>query len=593
VAIFIPLVTRFDDKGLSAAQRALAGFANFAVDVAKVAAAAIAGVAVASVREAVKFESEFAKIQGLVGVTAGEIGELQDAARRLGPAFGASATDAAEALFFITSAGLRGAAATEILEASLRGAAIGLGDAKTIADLATSAVNAYGEANLGGAEAVDVLTAAVRFGKLEPAELGGAMGALLPIASNLDVSLNEVGAALAAMSKTGTDASTGATQLRQILVTLAKPTAQAEKALADMGLSAAGLREQIREKGLFSTLETLTAAFDGNIEATTQVFGNVRALMGVLDLMGESVEDNRQLFENMNDVLGMSAEAFEFVEETVEFKFKKAMATARDGLLEIGLAIVERLQPHLDKFLGWLETNGPSIATAFADMFDNFFNFIESDAVQDLVKQFSELWPQIRDAAIQLGELAVKLVPLLLNALKQILPMLTDMASILADVAFFIDEVINGFGDWGFETNGIVGWLEKQINPVAKLADALSRLADMLDKARVAYQNLIAAGGIASVTPPGAGNLSSIGGTRASGGPVSSSRTYLVGEMGPELFTPASGGGTITANNRMGGASINITVNAGMGANGTQIGAEIVKAIKRYERASGPVFASA
>jgi TP901 family phage tail tape measure protein len=137
VAIFIPLVTRFDDKGLTAAQRALAGFANFAVQAAKVAAAAIAGVAVASVREAVKFESEFAKIQGLVGVTAGELGELQDAARRLGPAFGASATDAAEALFFITSAGLRGAAATEILEASLKGAAIGLGDAKTIADLAT------------------------------------------------------------------------------------------------------------------------------------------------------------------------------------------------------------------------------------------------------------------------------------------------------------------------------------------------------------------------------------------------------------------------------------------------------------------------
>jgi TP901 family phage tail tape measure protein len=594
VAIFIPLVTRFDDKGLSAAQRALAGFANFAVQAAKVAAAAIAGVAVASVREAVKFESEFAKIQGLVGVTASEIGELQDAARRLGPAFGASATDAAEALFFITSAGLRGAAATEILEASLKGAAIGLGDAKTIADLATSAVNAYGEANLDGAMAVDVLTAAVRFGKLEPAELAGAMGSLLPIASNLGVTFAEVGAAMAGMSKTGTGASEASTQLRQILVTLAKPTAQAEKALAEMGLSAAGLREQIREKGLFDTLETLTSAFDGNIEATTQVFGNMRALMGVLDLMGESVEDNRQLFENMNDVLGMTNEAFAIVEDTVEFKFKKAMATARELLLGIGLAIVERLQPHLDTFLTWLDTNGPAIATAFADMFDNFFNFIESDAVQDLVKQFSELWPQIRDTATQLGELAIKLVPLLLDALKRILPMLTDMASILDDVAFFIDEVINGFGDWGFETNGIVGWLEKQINPMARLADALSKLADMLDKARVAYQNFMAAGGMRSVNVPGSEKLlPEIFGTRASGGPVSSSRSYLVGEMGPELFTPSSGGGTITANNRMGGASINITVNAGMGANGTQIGAEIVKAIKRYERASGPVFASA
>jgi len=30
-----------------------------------------------------------------------------------------------------------------------------------------------------------------------------------------------------------------------------------------------------------------------------------------------------------------------------------------------------------------------------------------------------------------------------------------------------------------------------------------------------------------------------------------------------------------------------------MGANGAQIGQEIVSAIKRYERTSGPVFASA
>jgi len=83
-------------------------------------------------------------------------------------------------------------------------------------------------------------------------------------------------------------------------------------------------------------------------------------------------------------------------------------------------------------------------------------------------------------------------------------------------------------------------------------------------------------------------------GRRAGGGPVASGQSYLVGEMGPELFVPSSGGGTIIPNNQMGGgAKISITVNAGMGANGAQIGQEIVSAIKRYERTSGPVFASA
>jgi hypothetical protein len=37
----------------------------------------------------------------------------------------------------------------------------------------------------------------------------------------------------------------------------------------------------------------------------------------------------------------------------------------------------------------------------------------------------------------------------------------------------------------------------------------------------------------------------------------------------------------------------NINVNAGMGTNGAQVGKEIVDAIKRFEKSSGPVFASA
>jgi len=46
---------------------------------------------------------------------------------------------------------------------------------------------------------------------------------------------------------------------------------------------------------------------------------------------------------------------------------------------------------------------------------------------------------------------------------------------------------------------------------------------------------------------------------------------------------------------RMGGsgANINITVNAGMGANGQNIGREIVTAIRQYERRNGSVFVSA
>ena len=73
----------------------------------------------------------------------------------------------------------------------------------------------------------------------------------------------------------------------------------------------------------------------------------------------------------------------------------------------------------------------------------------------------------------------------------------------------------------------------------------------------------------------------------AKGGIVTKPTLALIGEAGPEAVVP------LNRNNAPMGNTINLTVNAGMGADGASIGREIVDAIKRYERASGPVFASA
>ena len=84
-------------------------------------------------------------------------------------------------------------------------------------------------------------------------------------------------------------------------------------------------------------------------------------------------------------------------------------------------------------------------------------------------------------------------------------------------------------------------------------------------------------------------------GFRANGGPVSSGFPYIVGERGPELFMPNTSGKIVPNNQTKTGSvnNFNITVNAGIGTNPTQVGKEIVDAIKRFEKTSGPVFASA
>jgi len=314
--------------------------------------APIVGLGVAGVKMAADFETSFGKIQGLVGVSADEIGELQKAARTLGPQFGIGANEAAEALFFITSAGLRGSDAIDTLRASLKGSAIGLGDTATIADLATSAMNAFGIDTLSATGAVDVLTAAVRLGKLAPDELAGSIGQVLPLASAMGVTFNDVGAAFAAMSRTGTNASAAGTQLRGIMSGLFKPTVDAEKALNEYGLSSADLRKQLREKGLLHVLTLLTDTFGDNETAIGRVFGNVRALTGVADLMGASIGATNDIFREMASVTGITDEALESVTDTAGFKLKVAMQELKGSLQDVGTTLLPLVKDIADGLKG-------------------------------------------------------------------------------------------------------------------------------------------------------------------------------------------------------------------------------------------------
>lgn len=71
-------------------------------------------------------------------------------------------------------------------------------------------------------------------------------------------------------------------------------------------------------------------------------------------------------------------------------------------------------------------------------------------------------------------------------------------------------------------------------------------------------------------SPVGLGGL--FGGFRANGGPVSSGRSYIVGERGPELFTPSSGG-RIIANHDLGGGGANVTFAPQIDARGADVAA--------------------
>ena len=325
------------------------------------------------------FEKNMAKITGLVGISQKDMAGWKEAIMQTSKEFARSPAELSNAMFFITSAGLRGQTALDALNVSAKASAAGLGDTRDIAFAVVSSINAYGKENMSAAQATDVLVATVREGNLEASDLADVMGRVIPISANMGVSLNEVGAAIAVMTRQGADAAQSVTNLRGIFRVIAKPSKQAERALRDYGLSAVSLREQLEKQGLLSVLKTLNGVFADNESAFTKVFGRMQGMIGFQSIMGASTADNIKLFERMADVTGITDDAFGAMADTSAFKMEQAFNELKIAGTNLGLEVL------------------PDIAKA----------------VTDIVPKLAELIPQFAELVVSGVEMAAAFTELL------------------------------------------------------------------------------------------------------------------------------------------------------------------------------------
>lgn len=304
-------------------------------------AVAIAGVAVKTGRMAIEFEASMSKITGLVGIARDEVDKMGDSVLSLaGAETGQGAQDLADALFFITSGGLRGAAAMDALESAGKAASAGLGNLDAVAQGVTAAMNAYGPEVLGAAEATDVMVATVRAGNLEAGSLAGVFSQLLPLSSELDVKFSDIGGALAVLSKTGANASEAATGVKGIMRTLIKPTEGAKTALEGVGVSMDDIGEVLEERGLVGTLRFLEEAFDGNARALSQVFTDSEGLTAALSILGQEAAGVDQIMRDVSRSAGITDEAYKEWAETTEGRLTIAMEELDAVLTRLGAATI-------------------------------------------------------------------------------------------------------------------------------------------------------------------------------------------------------------------------------------------------------------
>ena len=336
----------------------------------------------ASVKLATDFETSMTKISTLVGASAQDLKEYEKGIMQLSNQVGISAKELADGLFFITSAGFKGSEALDALEISAKASAMGMGEMASISNALTSIMTAYADEQMTASKAGDLLHETLKQGKFEAGQFMEKLGSVIPVAASAGVSMEELGAASATMSKLSGDAAGTLTAMRSLLMSLQKPSAQQKDILKKLEMSTEDLSDMIGQS-LMGTLEFLFDKLGDNNEELLTMFGSSKAVVGALSTMGLQAETYAEVLDGMHNSIGNINEGFDILSGTSGFKFKQTLVKLQNVGIEIGNIL---LPVVLDL----------------------------ADGLKDLLDEFNKLSPEAKKMSVAAGILVGALGPLLI-----------------------------------------------------------------------------------------------------------------------------------------------------------------------------------
>jgi TP901 family phage tail tape measure protein len=284
------------------------------------------------------FEQQMAQVSTMLDNPAEYMDTFRQGIRDMAVEFGEGTDTLAKGLYDILSASIDPAKALDVLAVSAKAAKAGLTDTGIAADAITTILNSYGLSADHAQSVSDLLFATVKRGKTTFAELAPSIGLVATTAASAGIGLEEVGAALATMTRNGVKTDNAVTALNAILSSFLKPEKDAAEYARSLGfemssvtLKAEGLR------GVFNRIKNLPP------DAVSKLFPNIRALRGVLPAL-KNMTGYAQDIDVMKNRAGLTDSAFAKMAKTLTMLGGKLKQLGILALSYIGEALADELQ---------------------------------------------------------------------------------------------------------------------------------------------------------------------------------------------------------------------------------------------------------
>lgn len=316
---------------------------------------AAAGIGVAAAKTFVNFEQGIKEVYTLLpDASAALRAQLAEDAKAVSGQFGQDLATVTTAMYDSISAGIPAEEVQDFLSTAGKLAIGGATDIGTAVDGLTGVINAYGAENLTAAQASDVLFGTVKAGKTTVEELASKVSAVTPIASELGISFEQVGASFAAVTAVTGNTAEASTQLRAILSELSKDGQVAAKNFEKA--TGKSFRTFVEEGGnVGEALLEMQGYAEENGKTLGDMFGSVEAGGAALILAKDGAGKFNESLDALTAGAGSTDAAFAEMEDSVGFRMEQMKANLTLAALTIGETLAPALGTLAELAAGFAE----------------------------------------------------------------------------------------------------------------------------------------------------------------------------------------------------------------------------------------------
>ncbi len=318
------------------------------------------------------FEAQMSRVQAIAGATKKELEELTNQAIQLGSETSFSASEVAEGMENLASAGFTTEEIMSAMPGLLDLAASSGAELATASEIAASAIRGFGLESGEAGHVADVFAEAAARTNAQTEDMGYAMKYIAPVANTMGLKIEEVAAAIGIMSDAGIKGEQAGTTLRGALVRLTKPTDKMLDVMEDLGISF--YDNEGKMKSLTEMISMLQKATKGLTDeeqqyALTTLFGT-ESLSGMVALINRGSDDLKDMTKNFENADGAAEE----MADTMLDNTAGALESLSGSLESAGIAIQRALAPEIK-----------NLAKLIQGLVDDFTNLSQEEQ-QNIIK---------------------------------------------------------------------------------------------------------------------------------------------------------------------------------------------------------------